>query len=143
MAYSQSEILQEEVYLFERLDTPNREVMAHLKAVCFLRPTEDNLNQLKAELRKPKYGEYYLCKCQRITSVCSNFTDLLSVFSNAVSNTYLEQLAAADEHEVVQEVNVSPADCCYPPLLWQSSEYLSTRRNSLRITLQSTRTCSH
>ncbi len=65
MAYSQSEILQEEVYLFERLDTPNREVMAHLKAVCFLRPTEDNLNQLKAELRKPKYGEYYLCKCQR------------------------------------------------------------------------------
>jgi vacuolar protein sorting-associated protein 45 len=114
MAYSQSEILQEEVYLFERLDTPNREVMAHLKAVCFLRPTEDNLNQLKAELRKPKYGEYYLCKCQQESDLSSYVTAQLtdlpcnhSVFSNAVSNTYLEQLAAADEHEVVQEVNVS------------------------------------
>lgn len=27
-----------------------------------------------------------------------------------MSNTYLEQLAAADEHEVVQEVNVSTLD---------------------------------
>jgi hypothetical protein len=28
------------------------------------------------------------------------------VFSNVVSTNYLEQLAAADEHEVVQEVQV-------------------------------------
>jgi hypothetical protein len=46
---------------FSSVDTPNRETMAHLKALCFLRPTLDNLNLLKKELRKPKYGEYYIC----------------------------------------------------------------------------------
>ena len=39
MVYSQSEILQKEVYLIERVDVPNREPMAHLKCVAFLRPT--------------------------------------------------------------------------------------------------------
>lgn len=86
MVYSQSEVLQEEVYLFERLDTPNRETMAHLKALCFLRPTAENINLLKKELRKPKYGEYYI------------------FFTNAIDTKYLEQLATADEHEVVHEV---------------------------------------
>lgn len=40
MVYTQSEILQKEVYLFERLDSANREAMKHLKAICFLRPTK-------------------------------------------------------------------------------------------------------
>lgn len=86
MVYSQSEVLQEEVYLFERLDTPNRETMAHLKALCFLRPTLENINLLKKELRKPKYGEYYI------------------FFTNVIDQKFLEQLATADEHEVVHEV---------------------------------------
>lgn len=61
MVFSQSEILQEEVYLFERIDQQQRDIMAHLKAICFLRPTDANIEHLKKELRKPKYGEYYLC----------------------------------------------------------------------------------
>lgn len=40
VVYTQSEILQKEVYLFERLDSQNRENMKHLKAICFLRPTK-------------------------------------------------------------------------------------------------------
>lgn len=40
MVYTQSEILQKEVYLFERIDSQNREIMKHLKAICFLRPTK-------------------------------------------------------------------------------------------------------
>lgn len=40
MVYTQSEILQKEVYLFERIDSANRESMKHLKAICFLRPTK-------------------------------------------------------------------------------------------------------
>jgi vacuolar protein sorting-associated protein 45 len=40
MVYAQSEILQKEVYLFERIDVGGRETMKHLKAVCFLRPTQ-------------------------------------------------------------------------------------------------------
>uniref|UniRef100_A0A8C5WQL2 Uncharacterized protein n=1 Tax=Laticauda laticaudata TaxID=8630 RepID=A0A8C5WQL2_LATLA len=40
MVYTQSEILQKEVYLFERIDSANRESMKHLKAICFLRPSK-------------------------------------------------------------------------------------------------------
>ena len=36
--------------------------MAHMKCVCFLQPSEDSLEALAAELREPKYGEYYLCQ---------------------------------------------------------------------------------
>jgi vacuolar protein sorting-associated protein 45 len=61
VAFSQSEILQKEVYLFELLDTPTREVMTHLKAICFVRPTQENLFLLRDELRKPKYEQYHLC----------------------------------------------------------------------------------
>ena len=43
MVYSQSEVLQKEVYLFERVDTSGRESMKHLKAICFLRPTKVSL----------------------------------------------------------------------------------------------------
>ncbi|KAJ4922181.1 hypothetical protein JOQ06_016587 [Pogonophryne albipinna] len=36
-----SEILQKEVYLFERIDSQNRDSMKHLKAICYLRPTKE------------------------------------------------------------------------------------------------------
>ncbi len=62
LVYSQSQILQKEVYLFEKIDTEGRELMAHLKAICFLRPTAENIRLLCDELRRPKYGEYHLCK---------------------------------------------------------------------------------
>lgn len=40
MVYAQSEVLQREVYLLERVDNTQRESMTHLKCVCFLRPTQ-------------------------------------------------------------------------------------------------------
>ncbi|KNC75018.1 vacuolar protein sorting-associated protein 45 [Sphaeroforma arctica JP610] len=86
IVYTQSEILQKEVYLVDRLETPNRETMTHLKAICFLRPTPENVTILCRELRKPKYGQYYI------------------FFSNTLSSGDLERLAEADEHEVVREV---------------------------------------
>ena len=64
LVFSQSQILQKEVYLFERIDTKNRDTMAHLKAVCLLRPTADNIEMLQEELRNPKYGEYHVCMYQ-------------------------------------------------------------------------------
>lgn len=39
MVYSQSDILQKEVYNFELLSNGGREVMKHLSAICILRPT--------------------------------------------------------------------------------------------------------
>lgn len=43
MVYAQSEILQKEVFLFERVDSHARETMKHLKAICFVRPTKVSL----------------------------------------------------------------------------------------------------
>ncbi|OXB71315.1 UNVERIFIED_CONTAM: hypothetical protein H355_014462 [Colinus virginianus] len=89
MVYTQSEILQKEVYLFERIDSPGREPMKHLKAVCFLRPTEENVDYLLKELRRPKYSIYYI------------------YFSNVISKSDIKALAEADEQEVVAEVQVN------------------------------------
>jgi vacuolar protein sorting-associated protein 45 len=63
MVYSQSEILQKEVYLFQRLDSGGMlEPMKHLKCIAFLRPTKENVTLLCRELKYPKYGVYYICK---------------------------------------------------------------------------------
>ncbi|KAH3732984.1 vacuolar protein sorting-associated protein 45 [Pelomyxa schiedti] len=92
MVYSQSAILQKEVYLFEKLETRNRETMAHLKAVCLLRGTPENARLLQDELRDPKYMEYHL------------------FFTNIVKSSFLEDIAQADEHEKVQQVQEYYAD---------------------------------
>eukprot|EP00112_Aurelia_sp_Birch-Aquarium-sp1_P005793 Seg1658.2 transcript_id=Seg1658.2/GoldUCD/mRNA.D3Y31 product="Vacuolar protein sorting-associated protein 45" protein_id=Seg1658.2/GoldUCD/D3Y31 len=86
MVYAQSEILQKEVYLFERIDSQGRETMKHLKAICFLRPTKENAEWVKKELQVPKYGSYYL------------------YFSNVVPKSMVKSLAEADDQEVVKEV---------------------------------------
>lgn len=61
MVYSQTEILQKEVFLVEKLQKAKRDKMQHMKAVVFVRPTQQNVMQLVDELRDPKYGEYYIC----------------------------------------------------------------------------------
>uniref|UniRef100_W5UJL1 Vacuolar protein sorting-associated protein 45 n=1 Tax=Ictalurus punctatus TaxID=7998 RepID=W5UJL1_ICTPU len=86
MVYTQSEILQKEVYLFERIDSQNRDNMKHLKAICFLRPTKDNVENLIQELRRPKYSVYFI------------------FFSNVISKSEVKALAEADEQEVVADV---------------------------------------
>ena len=62
MVYAQSEILQKEVFLFERIDIVGQKSLKHLTAICFLRPTEENIHALIRELREPKYGSYFVCK---------------------------------------------------------------------------------
>ncbi|XP_061123214.1 vacuolar protein sorting-associated protein 45 isoform X1 [Syngnathus typhle] len=86
VVYTQSEILQKEVYLFERIDSQGRESMKHLKAICFLRPSKENVQHLIQELRRPKYSVYFI------------------YFSNVISKSEIKALAEADEQEVVAEV---------------------------------------
>lgn len=86
VVFSQSEILQKEVFLFERLESQSRERMKHLKALCFLRPTQENVEHLIQELRRPKYSVYFI------------------YFSNVISKSEIKALAEADEQEVVAEV---------------------------------------
>lgn len=62
MVYGQSEIQQREVYLFERIDAGNQEPMKHLKCIVFIRPSKENIHTLAMELRRPRYGSYYICK---------------------------------------------------------------------------------
>ncbi|XP_002734962.1 vacuolar protein sorting-associated protein 45-like [Saccoglossus kowalevskii] len=86
MVYAQSEILQKEVYLFERIDSPNRENMKHLKCICLIRPTRENIELLCHELKNPKYSLYFI------------------YFSNVVSKSDVKLLAEADDQELVREV---------------------------------------
>ncbi|KAI0190089.1 Sec1-like protein [Astrocystis sublimbata] len=91
-AVTQSTLLNQEVYLTDRLDNPNREKMRHLRCICFVRPSPDSVQLLIDELRDPKYSEYHL------------------YFSNVVKKSSLERLAEADDHEVVKSVQEHFAD---------------------------------
>uniref|UniRef100_A0A7S4TBM2 Vacuolar protein sorting-associated protein 45 n=1 Tax=Ditylum brightwellii TaxID=49249 RepID=A0A7S4TBM2_9STRA len=103
--YSQTEILAREVYLVSRLDdvgqNPNMERIdeggsvrkqqqhhqtSHLKAVCFLRPTEINAGLIVKELSNPRYAEYHL------------------FFSGIVPSGLLRLIAENDEKELVRQV---------------------------------------
>eukprot|EP00041_Stephanoeca_diplocostata_P039841 m.1637974 g.1637974 ORF g.1637974 m.1637974 type:complete len:556 (-) comp26530_c0_seq1:268-1935(-) len=92
MVYAQSEILQKEVYLLESIKQTAREVMTHLKAIVFIRPTQSSIDALVAELKRPKYGQYDI------------------YLTNVLKPSQLERLAEADEHEVVREVQEFFAD---------------------------------
>jgi len=106
---SQSEILSREVYLVSRIDDPrgggnsnprqhslalNEESthVAHMKAVCFLRPTEINIGLLVKELASPRFSEYHL------------------YFSGILSPSLLHLLAENDAQERVRQVQEFYAD---------------------------------
>jgi len=85
---SQSEILSREVYLVSRLDdttssntnknggslmssdinslelteenNPDNNQVSHMKAVCYLRPTQINIGLLVKELASPRFSEYHI-----------------------------------------------------------------------------------
>lgn len=92
MVYSQSEILEKEIFLIEMIDNKERRKMSHMRCLIFVRPTPENFNLIASELRDPKYGEYNL------------------FFSNEVGREHLETLAYADECEVVSQVQEFYAD---------------------------------
>eukprot|EP00744_Colponema_vietnamica_P007561 GILI01010867.1.p1 GENE.GILI01010867.1~~GILI01010867.1.p1 ORF type:complete len:562 (+),score=161.61 GILI01010867.1:64-1749(+) len=83
--YSQSQILQKEVFLVEKI-AAKRERMPHLKAVFMVRATQDNFKRITQELSNPLYGEYHL------------------FFTNFVNQEALQKLAEADEQEIVRQV---------------------------------------
>ncbi|EFA76343.1 Sec1-like family protein [Heterostelium album PN500] len=86
MVYSQSEILQKEVFLFEKIDSNSREKMPHMKAVYFVRPTQANVNMIADELRNPKYSDYHL------------------FFTNVIGSASMDEMAKVDDKELVKEV---------------------------------------
>jgi vacuolar protein sorting-associated protein 45 len=91
MVYSQTQILEKEVYLIEQLGR-NHESMNHLKAIVFVQPTEANFTFLKKEIAEPKFKEYHL------------------FFSNILPLDMLTRLAHLDEHEIILQVQEFFAD---------------------------------
>ncbi|CAH8356161.1 unnamed protein product [Eruca vesicaria subsp. sativa] len=94
IVYSQSELLQKEVFLVEMIDSisVSKESMSHLKAVYFIRPTSENIQKLRYQLSNPRFGEHHL------------------FFSNLLKDTQIHILADSDEHEAVQQVQEFYAD---------------------------------
>ncbi|XP_038726291.1 vacuolar protein sorting-associated protein 45 homolog isoform X2 [Tripterygium wilfordii] len=94
VVYSQSELLQKEVFLVELVDSisMSNESMSHLKAIYFLRPTSENIQHLRRQLANPRFGEYHL------------------FFSNMLKDTQIHILADSDEQEVVNQVQEFYAD---------------------------------
>ncbi|KAI3990864.1 hypothetical protein MKX01_026048 [Papaver californicum] len=94
VVFSQSELLQKEVFLVELVDSTSKESMSHLKAVYFLRPTSENIQHLRRQIANPRFGEYHL------------------FFSNIMKDTQIHVLADSDEQEVVHQVQEFYGDFC-------------------------------
>jgi vacuolar protein sorting-associated protein 45 len=85
MVYSMNDILSKEVYLVESLDGKH-EGLGHMKAVCLIRPSADNIRLLVSQLKEPKFLEYHI------------------FFTNIVSQELLRRIADADHLAVVKQV---------------------------------------
>lgn len=93
MVYSQTQILEKEVYLVERLGkNKSQQSMNHMKAAIFVQPTEANFELIARELAAGTYKEYHL------------------FFSNVVPADMLARLARLDENDLVQQVQEYYAD---------------------------------
>jgi len=87
LAFAQSALMRQEVFLFERLQNqPSQEDMRHLKCIAILRPDPESLKLLVAEVGKPRYGSYHV------------------YLTNLLPKASVKQLAEADMQEVVKEV---------------------------------------
>ena len=85
MVYSQTQILEKEVYLVEQLGKKH-EGMNHLKAALFIQPTEANFELLVKELKEPRFKEYHL------------------FFSNILPADMLARLGRLDELDLIMQV---------------------------------------
>lgn len=85
MVMTQTQLLQREVYLIDRIDNRQREKMRHLRCICFVRPTGESVQALVEELREPRYGDYYLCESRsgfavEIVLICAADGDVLVAY---------------------------------------------------------------
>eukprot|EP01023_Acetabularia_acetabulum_P066417 TRINITY_DN8971_c0_g1_i1.p1 TRINITY_DN8971_c0_g1~~TRINITY_DN8971_c0_g1_i1.p1 ORF type:complete len:582 (-),score=88.97 TRINITY_DN8971_c0_g1_i1:244-1989(-) len=88
VAFNVSDLNAHDVYCTEVLDRPESTTNSHmeLSALCFLRPTRQNIKELKRELKHPRFKKYHL------------------FFTNVVNQTLLLDLAESDGKSMVAEV---------------------------------------
>ncbi|KAL8435826.1 hypothetical protein ACSSS7_002203 [Eimeria intestinalis] len=106
-AVTQSEILQKEVFLVERLDTLPSGAYEHLSAVCFLRPTNENILLLLRLLQQhgPGTDSPFLAPVDSAPPP-RRFRELHIFFSGALQrqSEMLKRLARQDETDVIAQV---------------------------------------
>ena len=96
--YSQTEILNQQVYLVSRIDESNKtndetkQSTGHLNAVCFVRPTPASMEAIGTELSHPRFAEYHI------------------FVSGILSSGLLRNLASHDIYERVRQVQEMYAD---------------------------------
>jgi vacuolar protein sorting-associated protein 45 len=131
--------------------SPNRQPLAHLNCIAFLRPCRESIEAVKRELKGsdipgtsgegnnagegPRYGGYWLCEYAERRPIRRDNAHLRVVFSNILTKGQIEEMAMADEYETVKEVQVSiqrqelflcqPTYCCPLGILCRLSATLS------------------
>jgi vacuolar protein sorting-associated protein 45 len=84
LVYSQSSLLKANVYLTARITESSDSKLPSMKAVYFLRPTEENIQLLCSELQAPRFQEYSL------------------FFTNHVPEKHMRAIAEADSRDLVR-----------------------------------------
>lgn len=116
MSFSLGEVLTSQVFLVELLASSvlRTELMTHLTAILFVRPTATNISLLVRELKTPKFREYHV------------------FFSNIVSREMVQQIADADDLGVVRQIQEFYADFIPidPCLFSLNSQRLISQSNS-------------
>ena len=86
LEFSKSLALKQEIFLFESIDKIQTEQKLNLNGIFFIRPTLENLEQLKRILQS------------------SNFKEINLFFTNQITDDYLQKLAQYDINMQVKNV---------------------------------------
>ena len=122
MIYSRTQILQKEVFFIDVIDNVPQEKLMHLKAIFFVRCTDENVQKICRQLQNPTFSSYNLCKFlvfiqQQLRYALVLFLNreseivfLVVDFSNTVPNVKIQEFAENDVHNVVNQVQEVFAD---------------------------------
>ena len=86
LEFSKSLALKQEIFLFESIDKIQTDQKLNLNGIFFIRPTQENLQQLKRILQS------------------SNFKEINLFFTNQITDDYLQKLAQYDINMQVKNV---------------------------------------
>lgn len=94
LVVSHTKALHYQVYAIDRLDNSMRKPVGHIKALCIIRPTQENVKVLQRELSEPRFEEYHI------------------FFTNTLPDHLLKDLALSDVGQVVRQVQEIFLDFC-------------------------------
>lgn len=87
MCYTQTQLLMNDIVLIDLINNcGSLKSMSHLNCIIYIKPTKDSLSYVEKELRAPHFGGYEL------------------YLNSTISKGQLEEVAKADEFEVVSKV---------------------------------------